>query len=100
MLILIAKFKTKPEFRDEFINLSEGMLEASRSEDGCIHYELLQDPFSPDLFTFYEKWESRSDLDLHFEKHYFIEFTSILPKIIDGEGDIVTFEVVNEVKIT
>ena len=100
MLILIAKFKTKPENREEFINLSEGMLEPSRNEEGCIHYELLQDPFVPDLFTFYEKWKSRPDLALHFEKHYFVEFANNLPRLIEGEGDISTFEVVNEEKIT
>ena len=100
MLILIAKFKTKPQYRDEFVNLSEGMLEPSRSEEGCIHYELLQDPFAPNLFTFYEKWKSPSDLDLHTQTHYFIEFVNNLPRIIEGEGEITTFEVINETIIT
>ena len=100
MLILIAKFKIKSEYREEFINLSEGMLEPSRSEEGCIHYELLQDPFAPDLFTFYEKWRSQADLDLHFEQPYFNEFVNNLPRLVDGEGDINTFEVTNETKIT
>ena len=34
------------------------------SEDGCIVYEFLQDPFDPDSFTFYERWRSREDLEL------------------------------------
>ncbi|MGI9553861.1 MAG: putative quinol monooxygenase [Thermodesulfobacteriota bacterium] len=100
MLILIAKFKIKPGYREEFINLSEGMLEPSRSEEGCIHYELLQDPFSPDLFTFYEKWKSQLDLDLHFEQHYFNEFVNSIQRLVEGEGDIKTFEVTNEATIT
>ena len=100
MLILIAKMNTKPEYREEFINISEGMIEPSRSEEGCIHYELLQDPFTKDLFTFYEKWASRSDLDLHFEKHYFIEFANNLSTMLDREADISVFEVLNEEKIS
>lgn len=99
MLILIAKFKAKPEYIDEFINLSEGMLEPSRSEDGCIHYELLQNPYNSVLFTFYEKWKSPEDLQEHFQKHYFQEFVNNVAKLIDGDGDVRTFEVSGEQEI-
>ncbi len=96
MLILIAKFKLNPEYIEEFINISEGMLEPSRSEDGCIHYELLQNPYNPALFTFYEKWESQEDLEEHFQKHYFGEFVNNIAELIEGEGEVTTFEVTNE----
>lgn len=92
MLILIAKFKTKPQYREEFINIAEGMLEPSRSEEGCIHYELLQDPFNPDQFTFYEKWRSQEDLDEHNRKHYLIEFLNNIAGIIQEDGDVRTYE--------
>ncbi len=99
MLILIAKFELKPNYIEEFINLSEGMLEPSRSEDGCIHYELLQNPYNPALFTFYEKWKSQADLEEHFEKHYFGEFVNNISDLIVGEGDVTTYEVSNEQEI-
>ena len=99
MLILIAKFKAKPEYREEFINLSEGMLEPSRSEDGCIHYELLQNPFNHDLFTFYEKWQSQEDLQEHFQKHYFQEFVNKFAELIVGEGEVTTYDVEKEQEI-
>ena len=99
MLILIAKFKLKPEYIDEFINLSEGMLEPSRSEDGCIHYELLQNPYNPQLFTFYEKWKSQEDLEEHFQKHYFGEFVNNIANLLEEEGDIRTYEAGNEKEI-
>ncbi len=96
MLILIAKFKAKPEYREEFINLSEGMLEPSRSEDGCIHYELLQNPFNQNLFTFYEKWKSQEDLQEHFQKHHFQEFVNNVAELIVGDGDVTTYDVEKE----
>ena len=96
MLILIAKFKAKPEYREEFINLSEGMLEPSRSEDGCIHYELLQNPFNQDHFTFYEKWKSQEDLQEHFQKHYFQEFVNNVAELIVGDGNVTTYDVEKE----
>jgi len=74
MLILIAKFKTKPEFRTQMIELAKDAITPSNNEEGCMIYEFLQDPFDPDSFTFYEKWRSREDLELHFEEPHFKEF--------------------------
>ena len=97
MLILIAKFRTKPECRKRMIEISKGMLAPSSGEDGCIVYEFLQDPFDPDAFTFYEKWRSRQDLDLHFEEPHFKEFEKAFPElIINGSENIVAYEVAGE----
>jgi quinol monooxygenase YgiN len=96
MLILIAKFRTKPECRRKMIEMSAGMLEPSRSEEGCIVYEFLQDPLDPDSFTFYEKWRSRKDLDLHFEKPHFKDFEQIFPNLIVGPESVVAYEVASE----
>ena len=97
MLIVIAKFRTKPECRERMIEMSKGMLGPSRSEDGCIVYEFLQNPFDQDAFTFYEKWRSRHDLDLHFEEPHFKEFEKKFPElIVEGSEDIVAYEVAGE----
>ena len=100
MLIVIAKFRTKPECRAQMMEMSKGMLAPSRGEQGCILYEFLQDPFDPDSFTFYEKWRSRQDLDLHFEELHFKEFEKKFPElIVDGSEDIVAYEVAGESRI-
>ena len=96
MLILIAKFRTKPERRKQMMEMSRGMLEPSRGEEGCIVYEFLRDPFDPDSFTFYEKWRSRKDLDLHFEMPHFKEFEKTFPDMIDGHESVVAYEVSGE----
>ncbi|MEE8298404.1 MAG: putative quinol monooxygenase [Thermodesulfobacteriota bacterium] len=99
MLILIAKFRTKSECRDQMIALAKDAIGPSRSEEGCIIYEFLQDPFSPDSFTFYEKWRSREDLDLHFEEPHFKEFAQKSPELIEGSPSLLSFEVASENKI-
>jgi quinol monooxygenase YgiN len=99
MLILIAKFRTKPERRKQMMEMSKGMLGPSRSEEGCIVYEFLQDPFDPDSFTFYEKWRSRRDLDLHFEEQHFKEFEKKFPELIEGPESVVAYEVSGEERI-
>jgi len=99
MLILIAKFKTKPECREQMIALAKEAIEPSLSEEGCIIYDFLQDPFSPDSFTFYEKWRSREDLDLHFEEPHFKEFAQKSPELIEGPPSLVSYEIASENKV-
>ena len=99
MLILIAKFSTKSDCREHMIALAKDVIGPSRSVEGCITYDFLQDPFSPDSFTFYEKWRSREDLDLHFEEPHFKEFAQKSPELIDGSPSLITYEVASENKI-
>ena len=100
MLIVIAKFRTKPEKRQQMIDMAKGLLEPSRSEDGCIVYEFLQDPFDQDSFTFYERWRSREDLELHFEESHFKKFDMTVHElIVEGSGSVVAYEVSGESNI-
>lgn len=97
MLIVIAKFRAKTEHRNRMMEMSKGMLAPSRGEEGCIVYEFLQNPFDPDSFTFYERWKSRHDLDLHFEEAHFKEFERKFPElIVEGTENIVAYEVAGE----
>ncbi len=100
MLILIAKFKTKPECREGLIELAKNSIGPSRGEEGCIIYDFLQDPFEQDSFTFYEKWRSRDDLDLHFGEPHFKEFAEKVPELIIGEPSLVSYEIASETEIS
>lgn len=100
MLILIAKFKTKPECREDLIELAKNAIEPSRAEEGCIIYDFLQDPFSKDAFTFYEKWRSREDLELHFEEPHFKEFAEKVPELIVGKPSLISYEIASETEIS
>lgn len=82
MIVLIAEFKTLPDKRDQMIELSKPMVKLSNQEDGCISYEFLQNPFDPDSFKFVERWRSQKDLDLHFGKPYFKDFTEKFPDLL------------------
>ena len=96
MLIVIVKFRTKTGLRDDMINLAKAAITPSRNEEGCILYEFLEDPYDLGSFTFYEKWRSREDLELHFEEPHFKEFAQHSPELIEGERTFETFEVVSE----
>lgn len=82
MIVLIAEFKTKPDCRDKMIEISEPMAKLSNQEKGCISYEFMQNPYEPDSFKFVERWRSQPDLDEHFEKSYFKNFTKKFPELL------------------
>ena len=42
-----------------------GMIEPTRQEFGCIHYELLHNLNNPAEFTLLEEWETQAALDAH-----------------------------------
>lgn len=96
MLILIAKFRTKPGTREKMKEMARGLIGPSRAEEGCIVYEFLQDGFDPDSFTFYERWRSMEDLKLHFREPHFLDFADVFPSLIDGPESIVAYEVSEE----
>ena len=100
MLILIAKFRTKSGCREQIIELAKDAIGPSRNEEGCIIYDFLQDPLDPYSFTFYEKWRSREDLDLHFEEPHFKEFAQKCPELIEGAPSLVSYEVASETEIS
>lgn len=100
MLILIAKFKTKPECREQMIELAKDAIGPSRAEEGCMIYDFLQDPFSSNSFTFFEKWRSREDLDLHFEEPHFKKFAGKVHEYIEEEPCLISYEIASETEIS
>jgi len=100
MLILVAKFKTKPGCIEEMIELAKNAIEPSRAEEGCIIYDFMQDPFSQDSFTFFEKWRSREDLDLHFEEPHFKKFAGKVHEYIEDEPSLISYEIESETEIS
>ena len=43
------------------------LVEPTRSENGCLNYDLHQDTEDSSLFMFYENWTSKQDLDKHLQ---------------------------------
>ena len=69
-LTVMAKILAKPN-KSEFVK-SEllKLIAITRAEEGCISYDLHQDNENPNLFLFFENWESRELLEKHLKtKH-------------------------------
>lgn len=70
VLTVIARIKAKPGMENQMQQDLLGLLTPTRSETGCITFNLLIDINDPTVFMLYENWESQSALDAHFEQPY------------------------------
>jgi len=64
-IAVVARFKAKEDSDLKLKELLLSLIEPSRSDAGCITYELHQAIDDPALFIFYEIWENREYLDKH-----------------------------------
>ena len=96
MLILLAKFNVATQNGEKMLDLAQGMIGPSNSEEGCISYEFYQDPFNRNSFIFVERWRSKKDLDLHFEMPYFKDFDTKVAEIVSEKPSVITYEASNE----
>lgn len=62
---VVAHIFALPEKAEEVKSILSGLVEPTRQEAGCIHYELLQSRTNPTEFTLLEEWETQAALDAH-----------------------------------
>ncbi len=65
MLTIIAKIEANPEKLDLVKSELIKLIAPTRTEEGCIRYDLHQDNDSPEIFVFYESWQSRELWQVH-----------------------------------
>jgi quinol monooxygenase YgiN len=83
--IITGKFKGRLGKKEELLTLVANLIEPSRREKGCISYNFYEDQFHPEGFLFYEEWETREDIEIHFAKPYFRIFMEQFADLIEGK---------------
>ncbi|WP_170405689.1 putative quinol monooxygenase [Ruegeria arenilitoris] len=64
-LTIVANIKANPDKIDLVKAELTKLIDITRSERGCINYDLHQDNDNPAHFVFYENWESRELWQTH-----------------------------------
>ncbi|MBT8486110.1 MAG: antibiotic biosynthesis monooxygenase [Phycisphaerales bacterium] len=64
-LTIVAHIHAKPDRTEHVCAELEKLIPVTRSEDGCIQYDLHQDRDDPNHFMFYETWVSRKQWQTH-----------------------------------
>jgi quinol monooxygenase YgiN len=92
---VVALIVAKPEYREAVGKATRAMLKPSRSEPGCIQYDLHEEQDKPGHFVFLERWKSARALEEHMAMPYHDDFLAELggkleklevKKLIDIEG--------------
>ncbi|MFZ2446546.1 MAG: putative quinol monooxygenase [Syntrophobacteraceae bacterium] len=64
-ITVIARVRARAGMEASLKELLLALIVPSRSDEGCINYDLHQGIDDPALFIFYENWQSREHLDRH-----------------------------------
>ncbi len=92
---IVAPIVAKPEHHEAVGKATRAMLKPSRSEPGCIQYDLHEEQGNPGHFVFLERWKSAQALEEHMAMTWHDNFLAELggkleklevKKLIDIEG--------------
>ena len=70
LLMIVARIKAKPGMEQRMQQDLLRLLTPTRTESGCITFDLLQDTKDPTVFVLYENWKDQVALDAHFRQPY------------------------------
>ena len=90
---ITAKVGHEEQVRDALLDL----VVQTRREQGCVNYDLHQNPKKACEFAIYENWTSASDLELHAKSAHLQSFTKIAGDLLQGPAEIRKWSMVSEV---
>ena len=67
MIVVVGQFRFPPEQMAAALPAMRKVMEATRTEDGCIEYNYGEDVLDPGLIRVSEVWASRAQLDAHMQ---------------------------------
>ncbi|WP_137390497.1 putative quinol monooxygenase [Rhodoligotrophos defluvii] len=88
-VVYLITADVKPEQRERFLSLLNGVLDAMRHEDTFIEAVLHEDPGTPNRFMLYEAWQSHEDvMTVQLNRPYRKPWHDALPELLDSPRDI------------
>lgn len=93
MIIVIARFRPRPERREELVALLQEVQEASRTDDGCLNYGYYSEVTDPLSFIAVEEWRDQDALDAHLRQPHVARLVAGLPELGEGRPEIQVHEV-------
>ena len=75
------------------------MVEASRAEQGCLHYSYAADVLDPGLVHVKEMWRDQAALDAHFASDHISAWRAQWSALGIGERNLTLYTVSNETPV-
>jgi quinol monooxygenase YgiN len=93
---VLARCKAKPGLEEKAKEEIMALVAPTRSEPGCINYDLHQAIEDKSSFMLYENWVSKKDLDEHLEMPYLQAFLGKADEILAEPVEIILWEMISE----
>ncbi len=93
MIAVYAKCVVSGQNVDKFLALAKELVEATRTEQENISYELIQCREGKNVFAFLERWPNQAVLDAHMRTEHFIRLIPQIQKLAIGGVDIATHSI-------
>jgi len=81
-LTVIATMRAKPGKEADLQEHLLRLVPQTRTEAGCIDYDLHRLQDDPSVFVMYENWADRGELDKHLQMPYMRAFGAALPDLL------------------
>ncbi len=82
-IVLVARIKVKKEMLAEAKKAALAIVADSRSEAGCLNYDIHQATEDETVLVWHETWANQAALDEHFAKPYFTSFFARVDEFTD-----------------
>ena len=91
MLIITAKVRLKPGASEEFLEAYRVMRPQVMNDPGAIVYTLHRSAADPDVFIFYEQYDSQEAFDCHLSTDHFKALAARIDPLMAVPGEIGTW---------
>lgn len=93
---IIARVKAKEGMEESVKQDLLSLVAQTRSEEGCINYDLHQSVEDKSRFLFYENWRSQEDMQKHLAMPYITAILARADQILAEPLDLTVWEMISE----
>lgn len=93
MIVMHATIPVAPEHRGTAISAASELAEQSRAEEGVVDYRVAIDVDDESILRFIEQYEDANAFEAHMESDHFLSFQGRMEEFLDGEVDLIQFQV-------
>ena len=91
MIHVMARINVKPESAAVARDILIALVSASRTEAGCLAYELFQRPDAPHVFQTVEQWTDQAAVDAHMGTPHIVAAIAAAGPMFTAPPEILTF---------
>lgn len=93
MITITVKWHVKPEFADEFIDLTKAFTDATRAEPGCLWFEWSRSVDDPDRYVLIEAFRDAAAGAAHVQSAHFATAMATHGRYVVSRPQIISYEI-------